>query len=299
MPPGVLQKGPICKRSCKLLATPNIPAAISLACATHCRTVSVTAWIRCGPLHFTLTPAPPSAALTLFAALLLAALCALALALDSSSSAATPQEKLEATQSKLDQVHANQSALAETIAEQNAAIDSMIGEVSALRQKQAAVEAELAEKEDELEAGHRRARKGTRPPGRSPRPAEPGPRGAARTAGLDLRGGLAGRPQRRSSNPKNWSKHGGPDRIPEPDPELRQLRRRPGQDAPQRSRRRGRQADLRRGRRSKAARDSIAATEQEVAAAKEAAEARFAELQAAQAEPPGDDGIARVTRNRR
>jgi peptidoglycan hydrolase CwlO-like protein len=88
--------------------------------------------------------------LTLFATLLLAAVCALALALESSSSAATPQEKLEATQSKLDQVHASQSALAETIAEQNAAIDSMIGEVSALRQKQAAVEAELAEKEAEL-----------------------------------------------------------------------------------------------------------------------------------------------------
>jgi hypothetical protein len=48
-------------------------------------------------------------------------------------------------------VHASQSALANTIAEQNAAIDTMIGEVSALRQKQAAVEAELAEKQDELE----------------------------------------------------------------------------------------------------------------------------------------------------
>jgi peptidoglycan hydrolase CwlO-like protein len=49
-------------------------------------------------------------------------------------------------------VRANQSALAATIAEQNAAIDSMIGEVSALRQKQAAAEAELAEKQSELEA---------------------------------------------------------------------------------------------------------------------------------------------------
>jgi peptidoglycan hydrolase CwlO-like protein len=86
----------------------------------------------------------------LFAALLLAALCALALA-ESSAPAKTPQEKLEATQSKLDDVHADQSALAETIAAQNAAIDTMIGEVSALRQKQVAVEAELAEKQAELD----------------------------------------------------------------------------------------------------------------------------------------------------
>jgi peptidoglycan hydrolase CwlO-like protein len=89
--------------------------------------------------------------LMLFAALLLAAICALAISLEASAPAATPQEKLEATQSKLDQNEASQSALAESLAEQNAAIDSMIGEVSALRQKQAAVEAELAEKEAELE----------------------------------------------------------------------------------------------------------------------------------------------------
>jgi peptidoglycan hydrolase CwlO-like protein len=86
----------------------------------------------------------------LFATLLLAAVCALAIALEASAPAATPQEKLEATQSKLNQNQASQSALAASIAEQNAAIDSMIGEVSALRQKQAAVEAELAEKEAEL-----------------------------------------------------------------------------------------------------------------------------------------------------
>ncbi len=88
----------------------------------------------------------------LFAALLLSALCVLAASLDASAPAATPQEKLESTQSKLEGVRANQSSLADTIAEQNAAIDSMIGEVSALRQKQAAVEAELAQKENELEA---------------------------------------------------------------------------------------------------------------------------------------------------
>jgi peptidoglycan hydrolase CwlO-like protein len=87
----------------------------------------------------------------LFAALLLATVCALAVAV-ASAPAETPQEKLEATQGKLEGVREDQSALAATIAEQNAAIDSMIGEVSALRQKQAAVQAELSEKEAELEA---------------------------------------------------------------------------------------------------------------------------------------------------
>ena len=59
---------------------------------------------------------------------------------EASAPAKTPQEKLEATQGKLEGVREDQSSLAETIAEQNAAIDSMIGEVSDLRQKQAAVE---------------------------------------------------------------------------------------------------------------------------------------------------------------
>jgi peptidoglycan hydrolase CwlO-like protein len=86
----------------------------------------------------------------LFAALLLAAVCACALSV-ASAPAETPREELEATQSKLDSVRQDQSSLADTIAEQNAAIDSMIGEVSALRQKQAAVEAELAEAQGELE----------------------------------------------------------------------------------------------------------------------------------------------------
>ena len=48
-------------------------------------------------------------------------------------------------------MRADQSALAETIAEQNRAIDSMIGEVSALRVKQEAVEEELAEKQAQLD----------------------------------------------------------------------------------------------------------------------------------------------------
>ena len=86
----------------------------------------------------------------LFAALLLAGLCALAASWQSSASADL-QDKLDATQGKLDDVRASQAEIAETIAEQNAAIDSMLGEVSALRQRQAAVEAELAEKQEALE----------------------------------------------------------------------------------------------------------------------------------------------------
>ncbi len=87
----------------------------------------------------------------IFAALLLAALCAVAISWAGSAPAQTPQEKLEATREKLEGVRAHSSALTETIAEQNKAIDSMIGEVSELRRKQAAVEAELAEKQAELE----------------------------------------------------------------------------------------------------------------------------------------------------
>ncbi len=97
------------------------------------------------------TPGATKRRALLFATLLLAAVCGLALALASTPAVATPQEKLERTQSKLDDVRADQSALAETIAEQNAAIDSMIGEVSRLRREQQALEAELVEKQAELE----------------------------------------------------------------------------------------------------------------------------------------------------
>jgi peptidoglycan hydrolase CwlO-like protein len=96
-------------------------------------------------------PGAPKRRAPLFAALMLATLCVLVLS-TASAPAETPQEKLDATQGKLDHVRESQSSLAETIAAQNAAIDSMIGEVSALRQKQAAVEAELAEKQRELAA---------------------------------------------------------------------------------------------------------------------------------------------------
>src|SRR4051812_21103783 len=88
--------------------------------------------------------------LCICAALVLTIVCAMA-AGGSSAPAETLQEKYDATQGKLSHVRNSESALTETIAEQNRAIDSMIGEVSDLRQRQAAVEGELAEKQDELE----------------------------------------------------------------------------------------------------------------------------------------------------
>jgi peptidoglycan hydrolase CwlO-like protein len=75
----------------------------------------------------------------------------LAASLTESAPAVTAQEKYDAQQSKLEGVRADQSSLAETIAAQNKAIDSMIGEVSVLRQELASVQAELAAKQEELE----------------------------------------------------------------------------------------------------------------------------------------------------
>ncbi len=87
----------------------------------------------------------------IFAALLLATLCAAGASWAGSAPAQTPQEKLEATRDKLEGVRNHSAALSESIAEQNREIDSMLGEVSELRRKQAAVEAELAEKQAELD----------------------------------------------------------------------------------------------------------------------------------------------------
>jgi len=84
------------------------------------------------------------------AALLLAALCVLATSW-ADSAPADPRQKLEATRDKLEGVRAESSDLTATIAEQNRAIDAKLGEVSALRQEQEAVEAELAEKQAELD----------------------------------------------------------------------------------------------------------------------------------------------------
>ncbi|HEU4739033.1 MAG TPA: hypothetical protein VFS54_08115, partial [Solirubrobacterales bacterium] len=85
-----------------------------------------------------------------FAALFFAALCVLAGSW-ASSAPADPQQKLEKTRDKLENVREQGSDLAATIAEQNAAIDAKLGEVSRLRQEQQAVEAELEEKQAELD----------------------------------------------------------------------------------------------------------------------------------------------------
>jgi peptidoglycan hydrolase CwlO-like protein len=84
--------------------------------------------------------------LLLAATMLLAALCVVG-----GASAQSLHEKLEDTQGKLDHVRESQSALTATIAEQNTAIDSMLGEVSALRRRQGAVESELVAKQAELD----------------------------------------------------------------------------------------------------------------------------------------------------
>jgi peptidoglycan hydrolase CwlO-like protein len=87
----------------------------------------------------------------IFAALLFAALCALAGSWGAASAPADPQQKLEKTRDKLEDVREEGSDLAATIAEKNAAIDAKLGEVSRLRQEQEAVEAELQRKQAELD----------------------------------------------------------------------------------------------------------------------------------------------------
>lgn len=100
---------------------------------------------------FALDPSSSKRRAALFAALLLAALCGLAAALQGSAPAETPREELEQTRGELEDVRASQSSLADTISERNRVIDAMIGEVSELRQRQAAVAAELAAKQEQLQ----------------------------------------------------------------------------------------------------------------------------------------------------
>jgi peptidoglycan hydrolase CwlO-like protein len=83
-----------------------------------------------------------------FASIFLVALCVAV----GPAAAETLRERLRDTQGKLDRVRESQSALSATIAEQNRAIDTMLGEVSSLRQRQQAAEAELAAKQAELDA---------------------------------------------------------------------------------------------------------------------------------------------------
>ena len=93
--------------------------------------------------------------LLLPATLLLAALCALAAEGTSSAPAKDLEERFEAAQGKLAHVRKSESALGESIEAQNREINAMIGEVSTLRQREAAVAGELAEKQSELETATR------------------------------------------------------------------------------------------------------------------------------------------------
>src|SRR5262249_32044204 len=89
----------------------------------------------------------------LLAALLVTALSVFAALLDAGSApAATPHEELQETRDKLEGVRGRSSELAATIAEQNRAIDTMIGEVSALRREQVVVEEQLGVAEARLAA---------------------------------------------------------------------------------------------------------------------------------------------------
>jgi peptidoglycan hydrolase CwlO-like protein len=218
----------------------------------------------------------------IFAALLLAGLCLLASSWVGSAPAKTPQEKLEATQDKLEGVRADQSSLAETIAEQNRAVDSMLGEVSDLRRKQAAVEAELEEKQAELEAA-------TAALEAEEAHLEEVREKLQRAVGV-LRDRLvaiyeAGSPDVVNAilESEDWSQMAAQteylNRIQSyDDAVVERVKTLRDEVRSAVSRLAGKRAEI------EAARDAVAAIEQEVAAARQEAEARFAELKAAQAQ---------------
>ena len=217
-----------------------------------------------------------------FAAVLVAALCVLALLLSSAAPAASLEEKRDSTQSKLNEVEASSSALAGQIAAQNAEIDTMIGEVSALRQEEAAIQAQLVAKEKELEEATVALEK------EEEHLVEV--RGQLNRALGVLRERLvsiyeAGSPDVLNAilESEDWSDMAAQteylNRIQSYDnsvvSRVKTLRNEVQGAVGRLTATQGRIED---------ARNSIAASEREVAAAKEAAEARFAELKSAQAE---------------
>jgi peptidoglycan hydrolase CwlO-like protein len=217
-----------------------------------------------------------------FGTVLLAAVCMLALLLDATAPAATLQEKRDATQSKLNEVEANTSALADTIAAENAEIDTMIGEVSALRQKQEAVEARLAAKEEELEAATK-ALRDEREHLVEVRAELTRALGALRERLISIYESGSPNVLNAILESENWSSMAAQteylNRIQDYDNAV------VGRVKGLRNEVRGAVERLTSTReRIEGARDSIAATEAEVVAAKEAAEARFAELKVAQAQ---------------
>lgn len=217
-----------------------------------------------------------------FGTVLLAALCVLVLLLGATAPAATLQEKRDATQSKLNEVEANTSALADTIAAQNAEIDTMIGEVSALRQKQEAVEAQLAAKEEELEAATK-ALRDEREHLVEVRAQLTRALGALRERLISIYESGSPNVLNAILESENWSSMAA---------QTEYLNRIQDYDNAVVGRVKGLRNEVRSAvdrltstrERIEGARDSIAATEAEVAAAKEAAEARFAELKVAQAQ---------------
>ena len=217
-----------------------------------------------------------------FAAVLLAALCTLALLLDGTAPAASLQEKQSATQSKLNDVEASHEELAATISAENAEINSMIGEVSTLRQEQEVVEAQLVAKEEELAAATTALTK--------EREHLVEVRAQLTKALASLRERLvsiyeAGSPDVLNAiiESEDWSSMAAQteylSRIQDYDNSVvghvKSLRNEVQSSV-------GRLTATRQ--KIEGARNSIAQTEQEVAAAKEAAEARFSELKTAQAE---------------
>jgi len=215
--------------------------------------------------------------LVLPAALLLALLCLVA-----SAPAKDLQEKLQSTQGKLSHVRESQSALADTIAEQNRAIDSMIGEVSDLRQQQQAVESELSAKQEELDKATAELEKDRRHLARV--------RARLRRALQVLRARLvaiyeSGSPDMVNVvlDSANWSE------VSTRADYLNQIQQYDDSVATRvKGLRDQAQAAVKRMTaerlRIKDARDAIAVKEREVAAARQEAEERFAELKSAQAE---------------
>ncbi len=215
--------------------------------------------------------------LLLPAALLLALLCLVA-----SAPAKDLQEKLQTTQGKLSHVRESQSALASTIAEQNKAIDSMIGEVSDLRQQQAGGRGRTVRQAGRARQGDGGAGKGQAPPGPRPRP-------PAARAGV-LRDRLvaiyeSGSPDMLNVvlDSANWSE------VSTRADYLNQIQQ---YDDSVATRVKGLRDQARAAVKRmttvrlqiKDARDAIAVKEREVAAARQEAEERFAELKSAQAE---------------
>ena len=222
--------------------------------------------------------------LLLPAALLLAILCALPRA-GRARAAKTSRKSSGDAQGKLDHVRASESALSASIAEQNREIDSMIGEVSALRQRQAAVEANWREagrariaRPKQLEADKRRLAK---------------IRARLHRALGVLRERLvaiyeSGSPDVHQRRPRlpSWSELNARadylNQIAEYDDSVADRVKGLRDQAQAAVQRMAAEPAA-----DQAARDAIAVKEREVAAGRASAEARFAELKEAQARAPG------------